>query len=673
MPSVKLSSEMRTEIRGWFNPTLFKKNVTRFWPIWAMYTAMLFFLLPMELISYGSRGYGHSWDGARSYVVNMLTNTAQAGVGIALVFGLLTAMALFSYLMNHRSCQLLHGLPIRREGLFVTNWLSGLWFFVVPNGVIALLSGLIGMAFHLPVFPDVWLWFLIMTALDMFFFCFAMCCAMFTGHILALPAFYGVLNALVIGMSFLIDLTLRQLLIGFSGTELSETAFVRWCTPAYQLSHLLWYSYNDTAAVTLYNELYSPVGAICYCIVLGAVFTFIAGVTYRYRQLERSGDLVTVGWVRPVFQYGFGTCVGLSFGWVLFQNFFEGAWSLITVVIICAAIGAFAGRMMLKKTLRVFKDGWKGVAVFCAVLLFLLAGARADLFGYQRWTPDPAKVKSVTIYHVDSAPWDSAYFASITLDQAEDVAAVVDFHAALVSDLARLENGWNSYYTYGSESGKYQQQAHRDVRISYTMTDGSQTERRWSNVPFTTGELAQEDSYTYKLQALLNRPAAIQAAYLGDWGEDKATPVGGWLSGATEVSAEQVETSATITVDVNASEDEVLEQYWAAQDVAASTNSNEVTLETGEAKRLWQAMQADLAAGNLGRRYLLETEERYNNCYKTDLVITFMRVWTDDTGKRKTATEDVSFCIQSSATETMKALEALGYKDRLVPWTEDEI
>lgn len=672
MPSVKLSSEMRTEIRGWFNPTLFKKNVTRFWPIWAMYTAMLFFLLPMELISYGSRGYGHSWAGARSYVVDMLVNTAQVGVALGLVFGLLTAMALFSYLMNHRSCQLLHGLPIRREGLFVTNWLSGLWFFVVPNGVIALLSGLIGMAFHLPVFPDVWLWFLIMTALDMFFFCFAMCCAMFTGHILALPAFYGVLNVLVIGMSFLIDLTLRQLLIGFSGTELSETAFVRWCTPAYQLSHLIWYSYND-AAVTLYNKLYSPVGAICYCIVLGAVFTFIAGVTYRYRQLERSGDLVTVGWVRPVFQYGFGTCVGLSFGWVLFQNFFEGAWSLITVVIICAAIGAFAGRMMLKKTLRVFRDGWKGVAIFCAVLLFLLAGARADLFGYQRWTPDPAKVKSVTLYHVDSAPWDSAYYASITLDQAEDVAAVVDFHAALVSDLARLEDGWNGYYTYESASGKYQQGAHRGVRISYTMTDGSQAERRWSNVPFTTWELAQEGSYTYKLQALLNRPAVIQAAYLGHWGEDKATPVGGWLSGVAEQTAEQEEPATTITVDVNASEDEVLEQYWAAQDVAVSTNTDEVTLETGEAKRLWQAMQADLAAGNLGRRYLLETKERWDNCYKTDLVITFMRVWTDDTGKRKTATEDVSFCIQKSATETIKTLEELGYKDRLVLWTEDEI
>ena len=30
------------EQKGWFNRTLLKKNLTRFWPLWALYTAALF-------------------------------------------------------------------------------------------------------------------------------------------------------------------------------------------------------------------------------------------------------------------------------------------------------------------------------------------------------------------------------------------------------------------------------------------------------------------------------------------------------------------------------------------------------------------------------------------------------------------------------------------------------
>ena len=43
-----------------------------------------------------------------------------------LVYAVLCAMAVWSYLYNARSVGLMHTLPIRREGLFLTNFLSGL-------------------------------------------------------------------------------------------------------------------------------------------------------------------------------------------------------------------------------------------------------------------------------------------------------------------------------------------------------------------------------------------------------------------------------------------------------------------------------------------------------------------------------------------------------------------
>ena len=37
------------EQKGWFNRTLLKKNLTRFWPLWVLYTAGLFLILGMPI------------------------------------------------------------------------------------------------------------------------------------------------------------------------------------------------------------------------------------------------------------------------------------------------------------------------------------------------------------------------------------------------------------------------------------------------------------------------------------------------------------------------------------------------------------------------------------------------------------------------------------------------
>ena len=42
------------------------------------------------------------------------------------------------------------------------------------------------------------------------------------------------------------------------------------------------------------------------------------------------------------------------------------------------------------------------------------------------------------------------------------------------------------------------------------------------------------------------------------------------------------------------------------------------------AAEIWQAVQADLAGGNLGVRYLFEDEVRFSQTYKTDLTLRFL-------------------------------------------------
>ena len=75
----------------------------------------------------------------------------SAGPVVACLYGVAVAMAVFSYLYSARSVSLMHSLPIRRSGLFLTNYISGLLFFVVPNlilcGITAASVTLVGHVF----------------------------------------------------------------------------------------------------------------------------------------------------------------------------------------------------------------------------------------------------------------------------------------------------------------------------------------------------------------------------------------------------------------------------------------------------------------------------------------------------------------------------------------------
>lgn len=49
-----------------------------------------------------------------------------------LVYAVVCAMAVWSYLFNSRSVGLMHTLPISRRGLFLTNFLSGFLMVLIP-------------------------------------------------------------------------------------------------------------------------------------------------------------------------------------------------------------------------------------------------------------------------------------------------------------------------------------------------------------------------------------------------------------------------------------------------------------------------------------------------------------------------------------------------------------
>ena len=133
-----------------FNKTLFRKNLTRFWPVWGLASAggALFPLaLLVQLMRYGVE---RTFNQGAVEFSSMYYEVVRYGLPIlSLFYAILIAIAVWSYLYNHRSVSLMHTLPLRREGLFVTNFLSGVAMLLIPYVILELYVFCLGLGLFL--------------------------------------------------------------------------------------------------------------------------------------------------------------------------------------------------------------------------------------------------------------------------------------------------------------------------------------------------------------------------------------------------------------------------------------------------------------------------------------------------------------------------------------------
>lgn len=632
--------EVRTmrSARSWFNVTLFQKNMTRFWPIWGLYLVIWLFLLPVNLIL----GNSPALYFAQRVVLGTIP---YVGLGMSVVFALLAACAVWSYLYNSRSACLMHSLPIRREGLFLTNFLSGMAFFVGPNLVVFLLTLLAEAAKGRVNVGALVMWLFSVTLMELFFFCFATFCAMFTGHILALPAFYAILNVLVVGLVWLLDLTLSRFVFGYTGIAGLWRA-AEWLTPVWKLEGYLEVRQITEIGAEVETYRFVGLGYILIYVFFGLVLAAVALAVYRRRDMERAGDVVTVAPMRPVFQYGVAFCCALAFGSLLYEIFNstlpEGAWTLLVFMLLCGAAGYFVARMLLEKSFRVFHC-WKGCVPFLAALVVLVCVMEFDLTGFERRVPDEDAVASVEIWGIDTKPYDTANYGATVSADPEVIRAVLAAHRTIAENKDAIEavqrDGIGAWWTEDEAEYSVQTRGYSSFWVIYTMEDGGMVERNYS-IPVFTSELNDPDSVTAKLDTLINLPQVVGDLY--------------GLSGKSADDLVQV----------------TLSDY----------DHNSVEVDHDAYTRVFEAVLADLEEGGLGRRYLMDDEERMNNCFVNDLEFTFYYNASGVTARsaEETAptTRSITVTLQTTAKHTLAVLEELGVLEspvRLVTKAQNEM
>ena len=610
--------------KSYFNPTLFGKNLARFWPIWGLYTLIWVVLLPVGVLlrrDVWNKGL------AREFPLDLLNHSSNMALVLAFLFGILCAMAVFSYLYSSRSVGMFHALPMHREGLFLTNYLSGLAFLWAPNFAVFLLALAAEALNGTVVFSSLFTWLVVSCLLCLFFYSFAVFCAMFTGHILALPAFYLILNFLASFLTYLVEAIAREFLFGFTGAAWAEK-WALWLTPALKLLRSTGLDYTGS------TPRYYGLGLVILYALIGLALAGIALAVYRRRQLERAGDVITVGWVRPVFRYGVALCCAITLGAFFYSIFFtllpRGAWTLLGWMLLWGAVGCFIAEMLLKKRFWVFKTSWKGCVVFLICLVAAMTTLELDLLGFERKVPDAAQVKSVQISGMNSAPYDTGSYPSFTATDPQTIGEITALHSAITDRKDELEavqasgistESWIS----GSNGLDLQVETSTSVRLWYELTDGTVLERRY-DLPIRAEDLEDPSTPAARLSQLINQPQVTSEIYFGSIGE----------------TARLVD--ACLMNLYNPEDDSYGFEYLPAD-----------LLEP-----LLEAVQTDLAQGNLGRRYLLEDQERMDNCCYTDLELTFRLDQTGVSGGTASSsaatTYTVTITLQKSAVHTMQVL-----------------
>ena len=341
----------------------------------------------------------------------------------------------------------------------------------------------------------------------------------------------------------------------------------------------------------------------------GVVLAVLALLIYRARQVESAGDVVSIPLVRPLFQIGVAFCAGLSLGLftALFFGCYEDPLALTLCALIWTAVGFFVAEMLLKKSFRVL-GAWKRCLAMTAAMAALCLVCFLDPFGIEARTPQAGEVASVRLSLESGYPYDSGRLSGLELTDPQHVQQVIDLHKAIIRDKDRLEDNIdNSVY----------------VSLDYTLTDGTRLTRRYSQVFLYKAEEHTEGTLTWQVGQLISDRGLVAQAYGFDQAEQGT----------------------------------LMETYLSSVYDTRKQSYTDLSMDD-YGQQLWQAVKADFDAGNIGKRYLFDDEERSENTYVTDLYFLWGRLNKD--GEQEGSYRSVTVTLTPQAANTLAVLESTG-------------
>lgn len=395
---------------SFFSPVLFRKALTRFWPVWALELMFFQLFVTIPLTSWADR-MTRNHMGIKGEALADEVYTAAAVLTFPLLIAFLcivAAVCMFAYLTKEREAYAIHSLPLNRTQLFVSHYLAGLVMLVVPYLVTYLLIMGITVRYSSGDMQSVLLLSLLVCLGETFievllFYNLGCLVVMLTANSGMAVAVYAVLNVLYLGVETMYSWLGGLFIYGFAvpggvyNAVMEENAMsgglLARLTPVFSLRNHVGIVFDviDTAASVSDPELMEEIGLefgrVASYLIPAVLFLGLAFFLYQKRHIESAGNMVSFPWGRPVFRIVFSICGSLLFAYLFYESCYSYNISTYRYAdifkIILAATGVgfvlcyFISNMILYRTFWIWKKiSWIRFFLFLCVVLGGLAGMK---------------------------------------------------------------------------------------------------------------------------------------------------------------------------------------------------------------------------------------------------------------------------------------------------------
>ena len=387
---------------SFFNKSIFRTDIKRFWWISLLETLMLLIACVIPFYDRCNSSYYYNYNHNP-----ILSNTICIPFFVAFCVGI--SILLMSYLQSVAPMSGMHSLPLKRQTLLFSKIISAAVLALVPiliNGIILMVMLTDNIVGTYCTIPHILTWMFTGFVYSLVIITLTFFVNMMTGNAVGTLVFTGGFMALPI--------TFEEMLIEI----FDETVYGYTSRTAY----LSRYIYLSEDAIIRFPT----------CFIYPAlIITLIAGayLLYRSRKLESFGEVIAFGWLKPVF-IGLISALTSLLGFYYFWAITDEA--RLIHIIPFGIIGTVIAQMIARKSLKL-KGMWKPVVIYIAAAICFIGIVKFDLTGYERRIPKLEKIESAKItYDYDYSDMTgriSPYFTEV-----EDIKNIMALHSHLIEN-----------------------------------------------------------------------------------------------------------------------------------------------------------------------------------------------------------------------------------------------
>lgn len=613
---------------SFFNPVIFKKNITQYWPVWGAYLLFLLISLPVSLFSYFQNESNYYLMNAEeiasariSYLQKMTIQNLMPTM--TFIFALAVAMAVFSYMFQAKSSYTIHALPVCRRSLFITNTASAFCFMVIPQIITFLVSLFICFGYGVTDITYLLHGLILTFFMTVLFLSIAVFSIMVTGNIIAAPIFYIAINFIYEVIMSIIAWFFQNMVYGVVNPDFEALSFL---SPYYYLAEHITGSRYGVLSILYYwepssnfniNQMYAILGLYS---LAGIVIFLLAYLVYRKKQLETTGDMITLPVFLPIIRWIVTFC-GASLVTILYYEVFHYEyWSsaslgeILPVFLLSGVVIFFVAEMILQKRFNIFKK-WRfaecgGYLIVSAVFVILL---EVNGFGLEKKIPAFSQIEKITI---------SGEYALLAKE--EDYDDILKLHQTIVDSKDEFE----SYI----KEHKHKDLCISSLNLNYTLKNGTKLSREYT-IPYIEAQADDESSAYNMYLKLLDTPQYIMEYHFTNNYKDIT-----FVEGHMDLF----------------SEDGDYESFH---------------LDQAQCQTLAEALQQDILAGNYKLRYYYEKDnDSLSKLYQNTLTLLFrapknsyyMQFHSTEQIENTEQLLDCYISLNTDCTYTLQALKDLG-------------